>query len=333
MLAWDRTAASMVRGARHRIVLWFAVPVLCLACVAPAGAAVRHRGPYLKVTRLIVERLGRNPYLVVPTSGALPKVRVKVRTTNVGHATSSPSYTWVFLRGRGGHFVAVPDVIHVPSLAPGRSFTKTAKLTGVAPKLGLDHVAAYADCNLDRTRTSCNGPRNSPPIPVIARTWDVRTLKADLGQVQQQFDQNEHAAMGFYFRFKRFDVRTGRFYYSASGRLVETATVYPNVNGCSGTGADSVGHAPWPMSSNFWINFGLNRYQAYVFASNQAPFPVQITCTSFPPSTQDFGFLDVQAPPRPSVLWPYSTQIAGHATVNQGLNVVDYEWHLVADVP
>jgi hypothetical protein len=302
-----------------------------LMAATPASAASRFRGPHLEVTRLIINGLGRNPYLVVPHSGVARNIKVKVVTTNVGHATSSPSRTWVFLFGKR-HAEADPEYAAVPSLAPRRSHTARVVLKDVMPHLGLDKVKAYADCNLSLKASSCNGPRVSPPIPVIARTWDVQTMTAETTTAQFS-DQSEQAQLGFFFRFKSFYVRSGRFYYSATGSVAETATVHPNVNGCSGSGADSVGHAPWPMSSNLWINFGLTKYQAHVFASNEPPFTVQITCPSFPPSSQDFNYLDLQTGSSPKLMYTYGTQIFGAGATSLGLSEISDSWHLVADVP
>jgi hypothetical protein len=296
-------------------------------------AALGAAKPDLVVSRLIIHGLGHNPYLVVPTSGHVPDIRVTVVTRNVGGATAPPSVTSVVLLDNRHRLKAVSDfdLIRVGALAPGQAQTNVAVLKHVKPHLGLVRVQADADFDFSVSETrQSNDRRTSPPIPVIARTWDVMTLTAHFSGAVGITVQDSKADTGFFFRFKSFNVHLGRFTYTATGRVTATATFAEP--GCSGTGSTSAGHAPWPVAtSSFNLSFGLDHYAGAVAASNEPTFNVPVTCEGGQTFNYAAKMLDLRL--APVVLYPYSTQISGMTSVSQPLGLLTYEWYLKADVP
>jgi CARDB len=299
-----------------------------------SGRAAAQPKPDLAVTSLIIEGLGHNPYLVVPQSGQVPNITVKVTTRNVGRAQAPESSTLVVLEGErihGSAFQSQFSLQHVHELAPGKSQTNTLTITDVKPHLGPTHMRAVADWN--NTVTESNGQNNqrtSPMIPAIARTWDAERLTAHLigGRIVTQEDGK--ANLGLFFRFNHLDVGAGIFYYRVTGSVSESATY--KIGPCSGQGADSVGHAPWSSNSFFGISFDVSKYLGVVKASANK-INVSLNCeghtTKLPVNMLDLRI----GSGAPVGMYKYSTLIKDVAEVTSNGSAIDYAWLLKADVP
>jgi CARDB len=291
--------------------------------------------PDLVVTSLIIQGLGHNPYLVVPQSGQVPDITVKVTTRNVGRAAAPESSTLVVLEGfranDGSTFQSDFSLQHVHALAPGQSQTNTLTIKKVQPHLGPTHMRAVADW--DNKVTESNGQNNertSPMIPAIARTWDADSLTAKLIGGQGVTAENGEANIGLFFRFNHLDVGAGIFYYRVTGSVKENANY--KIGPCSGQGADSVGHAPWSSNSFFGVSFGLDKYLGVVKASaNQITVP--ITCEGHT-SKVPVNMLDLRiGSGKPVGMYKYSTKIRDVAETTSVGATIDYLWLLKADVP
>jgi hypothetical protein len=321
-------------AARGRLAMLAGACLLALTLSSAVRAASRPAAeakPDLVVTRLIIEGLGHNPYLVVPQSGEVPNITVKVTTRNVGHATAPASETAVVLVGQHNHFQSFPSFQHVRELPPGHSQTNTLTISTVKPHLGPTHMRAVADFD-DKLLESNdnNNERTSPMIPAIARTWDAESLTATLIGGQAVTAEDGKANLGLFFRFNHLDVGAGIFFYRVTGSVNENATY--KLAPCSGQAADSVGHAPWSRDSFFGVSFGLDKYLGVVKASaNQITVP--ITCEGHT-SQVPVNMLDLRiGSGAPVGMFKYSTRIRDVANVASGGAEVDYAWLLKADVP
>ncbi len=322
------------------------VAVLACACLLALtlalGSSVRagarpaaEARPDLVVTRLIVEGLGHNPYLVVPQSGQVPNITVKVTTRNVGHAAARESSTLVVLEGmrdtQGSAFQSDFSLQRVHALAPGQSQTNTLTIKDVKPHLGPTHMRAVADWDDKVTESNGqNNERTSPMIPAIARTWDAESLTAKLSGGQLVEGEDGRANIGLFFRFNHLDVGAGIFYYRVTGSVTETVKV--KLGPCGGQGADSVGHAPWSNTSFFGVSFGLDKYLGVVKASANK-ITVSITCEGHT-SKVPFNMLDLRiGSGAPVGMYKYSTRIRDVAEMTSNGALIDYFWLLKADVP
>jgi CARDB len=324
MSAWGRLA----------VLAGVCLLALTLALSWAVGAASRPAAeakPDLVVTSLIIERLGHNPYLVVPRSGEVPNITVKVTTRNVGHATAPSSKTAVVLVGQNNHFQSFPSFQHVHELAPGHSQTNTLTISTVKPHLGPTHMRAVADFD-DKLPESNgnNNERTSPMIPAIARTWDAESLTAKLiGRMGAVTAEQGTANLGLFFRFNHLDVGAGIFFYRVTGSVNENATY--KLAPCSGQAADSVGHAPWGSDSFFGVSFGLDKYLGVVKASANK-ITVPITCERHT-SKVPVNMFDLRiGSGGPVGMYRYSTKIRDVAKMSLGTAEIDYAWLLKADV-
>jgi hypothetical protein len=307
---------------------------LTLSSAARAASQPPPQGrPDLVVTRLIIEGLGHNPYLVVPHSGEVPDITVKVTTRNVGHATAPESSTLVVLEGlrrHGNAFQSDFSLQKVHELAPGQAQTNTLTIKAVRPHLGPTHMRAVADWDDKVTESKGNNERTSPMIPAIARTWDAESLTSTLIGGQTVTAENGRANIGLFFRFNHLDVGHGIFFYRVTGSVSENATY--ELAPCSGQGADSVGHTPWSSNSFFGVSFGLDNYLGVVKASANK-ITVAITCEGHT-SQIAVNMLDLRiGSGAPVSMYPYSTQIRDVANVGALGGEIDYSWLLKADVP
>ena len=324
-------------SARGRLAVLGGVCLVALTfTLTSAVRAASEAKPDLVVTSLIIERLGHNPYLVVPHSGEVPNITVKVTTRNVGRATAGASSTLVVLEGfrnsHGSSFQSDVSLQHVHRLAPGHSQTNTLTIKDVKPHLGPTHLRAVADW--ENTVTESNGQNNqrtSPMIPAIARTWDAESLTAKLiGSRVGVTDEQGKANLGLFLRFDHLNVGAGIFYYKVTGSVNENATY--SVGPCSGMAANSVGHSPWGSDSFFGISFGVDKYLGVVKASANK-ITVPITCEGHT-SQVPVNMLDLRiGSGAPVGMYRYSTQIRDVANVASGGAEIDYAWLLKADVP
>ncbi len=321
-------------SARGRLAVLAGVCLLTLTLSSAVRAASRPAAeakPDLVVSSLIIEGLGHNPYLVVPQSGEVPNITVKVTTRNVGHAPAPASKTAVVLVGQNNHFQSFPSFQHVHELAPGHWQTNTLTISTVKPHLGPTHMRAVADFD-DKLPESNdnNNERTSPMIPAIARTWDAESLTATLIGGQAVTAEDGKANIGLFLRFAHLDVGAGIFFYRVTGSVNENATY--ELAPCSGQAADSVGHSPWGGDSFFGVSFGVNKYLGVVKASANK-ITVPITCEGHT-SEVPVNMLDLRiGSGAPVGMYPYSTQIRDVANVASGGAEIDYAWLLKADVP
>ena len=322
--------------ARVRLGVFAAVCLLALtlmlsSSVRAAPAAKPEAKPDLVVTSLIIEGLGHNPYLVVPQSGEVPNIKVKVTTRNAGRATAPASETAVVLVGEHNHFQSFASFQHVHELAPGHSQTSTLTISSVKPHLGPTHMRSVADFdNRVAESNGNNNERTSPMIPAIARTWDAESLTAKLIGGQAVTAEDGKANLGLFFRFDHLNVGAGIFFYRVTGSVNENATY--KLAPCSGQAADSVGHAPWGSDSFFGISFGVDKYLGVVKASANH-LTVPITCEGHT-SQVPVNMLDLRiGSGAPVGMYKYSTKIRDVATAGAGGAEIDYAWLLKADVP
>jgi hypothetical protein len=330
---YDRAMDRVLTSARGRLAVLAGVCLVALTLSSAVRAASRPAAkakPDLVVTRLIIEGLGHNPYLVVPQSGEVPNITVKVTTRNVGHATAPASATAVVLVGQHNHFQSLPSFQHVHELAPGHAQTNTLTISTVKPHLGPTHMRAVADFEDKLPEgNDNNNERTSPMIPAIARTWDAESLTATLIGGQAVTAENGKANLGLFFRFDHLNVGAGIFFYRVTGSVNENATY--KLGPCGGQAADSVGHAPWGSDSFFGISFGIDKYLGVV-KSSANHLIVSITCEGHT-SQVPVNMLDLRiGSGAPIGMYKYSTQIRDVANVATGGAEVDYAWLLKADV-
>jgi hypothetical protein len=336
-LTSGRRRVAVLTSGRGRVAVLAIVCVLILTLSSAARAAPQppsQARPDLVVTRLIIEGLGHNPYLVVPHSGEVPNITVKVTTRNVGLATAPESSTLVVLEGlrtHGNAFQSDFSLQKVHELPPGRAQTNTLTIKAVRPHLGPTHMRAVADWNGKVTESDgSNNERTSPMIPAIARTWDAESLTSRLIGGQTVTAEHGMANIGLFFRFNHLDVGHGIFFYRVTGSVSENANY--QLAPCSGQGADSVGHTPWSSDSFFGVSFGLDNYLGVVKASANK-ITVPIICEGHT-SQVAVNMLDLRiGSGAPVSMYPYSTQIRDVANVGALGGEIDYAWLLKADVP
>ena len=91
-------------SARGRLAVLAGICLLTLTLTLSSAARAASRPAAEAEPDLVVaggnEGLGHNPYLVVPQSGEVPNITVKVTTRNVGHAPAPESNTAVVLVAR-----------------------------------------------------------------------------------------------------------------------------------------------------------------------------------------------------------------------------------------
>jgi hypothetical protein len=102
---------------------------------------------------------------------------IELTTKNKGSATAPRSMTAITLHQGSSEF---HKFVKVPSLAPGKEFTKSVTIDPYQPPLGIIKTVAQADYN--------HGGAELPgaEIVIIARRWDVTTFRTHTTTSGQQ---------------------------------------------------------------------------------------------------------------------------------------------------
>ena len=259
--------------------LRLAVPLMMMTLVAAAGlgmtaapavsAAAAAPKPDLVVTEIKIDLPGTPHYITLGHSGLTPRFLIAVTTKNKGSATAPRSMTAITLAQGSSKF---RKFVKVPSLDPGKEFTKSVTIDPYQPPLGIIKTEAQADYN--------HGGADKPgaEIVIIARRWDVTKFITHTTAGGQETSDTRadsgDSGSAFYFRFSKLDESAKKFYYTAIGGVTEK---WSESGTCTGSGSKDKSMNPWPKSS-LWISGSLTSYSAKV-ASHLAPgFKVSVTC-------------------------------------------------------
>jgi hypothetical protein len=320
-----------MKNQRGRLIAVGAVVASAVIAVPGAGATkpAPKAEPDLAVNHVTIPQ----GYVVVEHNGRAAPIHVRVSLKNVGHARAPASTTSILLLQNGRRI----DRQEVPAgpLAPGHATTQIAIFRGVEPALGHLHGGAIADPAVHGTFD--NDSKTSDPVPVIARRWRANGLEVDVHSpaltIGSTEDENTSGGGGgIVFTFSH--VGAGRFVYTASGTVVDTATFSGE---CTGEGDTSATKPRWGGDSALSISTSLKQYQATLRASLAAPFTVGVSCHDIAatvPMTVRFHdlFTRTKTSTGPLPMSPTEHHLVGNADVGS-LFTFHYGWDLAADVP
>jgi hypothetical protein len=275
------------------------------------------------VTAIKIDLPGTPHYIALGHSGLTPRFLISLTTKNKGSATAPPSMTAVILTQGSSSF---KKFVKVPSLAPGKDFTKSVTIDPYQPPLGIIRTAAQAD------HSHGGAEVHGKEIVIIARRWDVTTFKAHTtvgGQeVSDTSADSGSAGTPFYFSFSKLDESSKKFYYTAKGGITET---WSESGTCTGSGSKDKDQNPWPKSS-LWISAGLTSYNSLVASHLTAKFKVTVTCLGGLMQKVPVAFQDLLTNKGRSFpsMSPAEKTLPGSFSPVKGTKLT---WEFTADVP
>ena len=296
---------------------------MCLSAAPAISAAATASPAHLVVTEIKIDLPGTPHYIALGHSGLTPRFLIELTTKNEGSASAPRSMTAITLIEGSSKF---HKFVKVPSLDPGKKFTKSVTIDPYQPPLGIIKTVAQADYN--------HGGAETPgkEIVIIARRWDVTTFRAHttVGGQETSDTSADSGKSGspFYFSFSKLDESSKKFYYTAKGGITEK---WSESGTCSGSGSRDKSMNPWPKSS-LWISGTLTSYDSRI-ASHLAPtFKVTVTCLGgqklkVPVSFQDLVTSKKKGFPSMS---PGSTTLSGSYSPTSATKLT---WEFTADVP
>ena len=297
---------------------------MCLTASPAASAAPAASRPHLVVTKIKIHLPGTPHYIALGHSGLTPRFLIGLTTKNEGSATAPRSMTAITLHQGSSKF---RKFVKVPSLDPGKEFTKTVTIDPYQPPLGIIKTVAQADYN--------HGGSELPgkEIVIIARRWDVTTFitHTTAGGGQQTSDtsaDSEQSGSPLHFSFSKLDESAKKFYYTVKGGITEK---WSESGTCSGSGSKDKSKDPWPKSS-LWISSTLTSYNSKIESHLAPSFKVTVTClggtkTKVPVNFQD---LVTAAGKKFPSMSPTLMKLSGSHSPIKGTKVT---WEFTADVP
>jgi hypothetical protein len=296
---------------------------MCLTAAPAVSAATAASKPNLVVTEIKIDLPGTPHYIALGHSGLTPRFLIGLTTKNQGSATAPRSMTAVTLLQGSSKF---HKFVKVPSLAPGKEFTKSVTIDPYQPPLGIIKTVAQADYN--------HGGAELPggEIVIIARRWDVTTfLTHTTAGGQETSDTSADSGQSgsqLYFSFSKLDESAKKFYYTAKGGITEK---WSESGTCSGSGSKDKSLSPWPKSS-LWISGTLTSYDSKI-ASHLAPkFSVTVTCLGGQKLKVPVAFQDLATEKKGSfpAMSPTATTLSGSYSPTKSTKLT---WDFTADVP
>ncbi len=297
----------------------------CLTACPAASAAPGASKPDLVVTKIKIDLPGTPHYIALGHSGLTQRFLIELTTKNKGSASAPRSMTAITLHQGSSDF---RKFVKVPSLSPGKEFTKNVTIDPYQPPLGIIKTVAQADYN--------HGGAELPgkEIVIIARRWDVTTFithtTADGGQQTSDTSANSgKSGSPLYFSFSKLDESSKKFDYTAKGGITEK---WSESGTCSGSGSKDKSNDPWPKSS-LWISSTLTSYNSKIAAHLAPSFKVTVTClggtkVKVPVSFQDLATLAGKKV-FPSMS-PTSMKLSGSHSATKSTKLT---WDFTADVP
>lgn len=311
----------------------------------PASAARRCSRSDLKVTQIDLSGISTPPFFIEETDGSIPNDEISVTVTNIDNR-GFPRTTLEIELEQGP--LQPPRVIGraiapVPALRAEKSHTVTVDTNGFKlPKhISLHPIEVVGFVNPKfhpHELHFANNAHVSPPIPVIARRWNVSQFSAHttsttfVGGGPGTLDIKDQTQPGFYWQYDHFDFLNHVFLYDGHGAIGETATLSGTV--CNGTGSGCASHATWSTpNTDFAIDYGETHYNGTLFAKSESPFAVPLQCTpaSPPPLMQRWLDITTYANGFDGVSSHVGAQTLSDTGTQAG--AITYAWKFTADVP
>jgi len=311
--------------------------VVALGWSAAPAAAKSTGGPDLSITRIAIKELpGTPPYITLDESSRAPGFVVKVSVQNNGRKESGKSVVALELKEK--NTVKWSKDEFIDPMAPKKPRSKPRTVTFVVNNLKADlgFLTATATVKWALTKTRQRQDSDSaPPIPVIAREWNVGYFHArvNVGGIGPSSDT--YGELTLTYRFSRFDEAQEEFVYNAYGQVTNQARY--DAGGCSGSGSANATQNPWPgpaAESELLIKANLTQYSAGVVTSNQPPVVFNASCpalnnVSIPEQVpwEDLVTFTGSGPPS---MTPDQTTLTDQGTKQSPVGEVKFLWNFVA---